>query len=124
MAQMAHVERVLVLGSGYAGTAVARLARARGIAVVVNVRSDARAASLHGEGFDVLQRPALDESVAAHVTPGTHVVIAFPPDGSTDARLAPVLASARRITYVSSTGVYGAHRGVVDDTTPVPSLGP
>ncbi len=111
-------ERVLILGCGYAGAALARLARERGLEVVANVRSDARAASLRDEGFEVLQRSALDETIGAHVSPGTHVVIAFPPDGSTDTRVAAGLGDAARITYLSSTGVYGAHRGVVDDDTP------
>lgn len=118
---MSDPGRVLILGCGYAGAAIARLARERGLAVVANVRSDTRAVALRGEGFEVLQRAALDETVAEHVTPGTHVVIAFPPDGSTDARVAAGLGAAARITYLSSTGVYGARRGVVDDTTPVPA---
>jgi nucleoside-diphosphate-sugar epimerase len=116
-------ERVLILGCGYAGAAIARLARARGLAVVANVRSDARAASLRREGFEVLQRGGLDETVATHVSVRTHVVIAFPPDGATDARVVLGLGHAARVTYLSSTGVYGEHRGVVDDTTPVPALG-
>src|SRR4051812_44402775 len=96
-------ERVLILGCGYAGAAVARLARERGLAVIANVRSDARAASLRGEGFEVLQRAALDESVAELAVAGTHVVIAFPPDGMSDARVAAGLGGAARITYLSST---------------------
>ncbi len=115
-------ERLLILGCGYAGAAIARLARARGLAVVANVRSDARASALHSEGFDVLQRPGLDETVASDVSKGTHVVIAFPPDGSTDALVATGLRDATRITYLSSTGVYGSHRGVVDDETAVATL--
>jgi nucleoside-diphosphate-sugar epimerase len=117
-------ERVLILGCGYAGAAIGRLARERGLEVMANVRSDARAASLRGVGFDVLQRPKLDETIAEHVSPVTHVVIAFPPDGATDARVAAALRGAARITYLSSTGVYGAHRGIVDDATPVPPPAP
>jgi nucleoside-diphosphate-sugar epimerase len=115
------IERILVLGCGYAGTAIARLARERGLAVVANVRSDARAESLRAAGFEVLQRAALDETIGEHVDERTHVVVAFPPDGSTDARIAPSLARAAAVTYLSSTGVYGEQRGVVDDTTPVPA---
>jgi nucleoside-diphosphate-sugar epimerase len=113
--------RVLILGCGYAGVALARLAKARGLDVVAHARSDARIASLRDEGFAVLQRPQLDETIAEHVDDRTHVVIAFPPDGVTDARVAASLARAAAVTYVSSTGVYGGHRGVVDDTTPIPT---
>ena len=117
---MSEPERILILGCGYAGTALARLARARGLIVVANVRSDVRASSLRGEGFEVLQRATLDETIEAQISPSTHVVIAFPPDGVADARVAAGLGGASRITYLSSTGVYGAHRGVVDDATLVP----
>lgn len=117
---MGEPKRVLILGCGYAGAAIARLGRARGLAVVANVRSDARAAALREEGFVVLQRAGLDESIAEQIEPDTHVVVAFPPDGATDARVASGLERAARVTYLSSTGVYGAHRGVVDDSTPVP----
>lgn len=116
------VERLVVLGCGSAGSAIARLARCRGAAVLANVRSDARTVALRAEGFDVLQSSALDASVVApHVDAKTHVVVAFPPDGETDARITPALARAAAITYLSSTGVYGAHRGVVDDATPLPA---
>jgi nucleoside-diphosphate-sugar epimerase len=114
------IERVLVLGCGYAGAAVARLARARDLGVVTSVRSDDRAAVLRAEGFVVLQREALDAAtLAEHVDATTHVVVAFPPDGVTDARIAGSLGLAGALTYLSSTGVYGDHRGVVDDRTPV-----
>ncbi len=89
--------------------------------MVANVRSDVRAASLRGEGFDVLQRATLDETIEAQVSPSTQVVIAFPPDGVADVRVAAGLGRAARVTYLSSTGVYGAHRGVVDDATLVPA---
>lgn len=116
------VERVLVLGAGYAGSAVLRLARERGLRAVGNVRSAARAERLAAEGFEVLRRGALDASIGEHVDEATHVVVAFPPDGVTDARVAaaPGLARAAAVTYVSSTGVYGDVRGVVDDATPTP----
>jgi nucleoside-diphosphate-sugar epimerase len=119
---MARVERVLVLGCGYAGVAVARLAKARGLEVLVHARSDARVGALRNEGFTVLQQAVLDETIAGHVDERTHVVIAFPPDGSTDARIAPSLAEAAAVTYVSSTGVYGDLRGVIDDGTALPAL--
>jgi nucleoside-diphosphate-sugar epimerase len=121
MAAVHAVERVLILGCGYAGAAIARLARERGLRVVANVRSDPRASALRAEGFEVLQRAALDETIAEQVDASTHVVVAFPPDGATDARISASLTRAAALTYVSSTGVYGDHRGVVDDTTPVPA---
>ena len=119
---MSGIERVLVLGCGYAGAALARLARARGLDVLAHARSDARVAALRAEGFAVLQHAVLEPAIAAHVDARTHVVVAFPPDGATDARIARSLAGAAAITYVSSTGAYGVLRGVIDDTTPLPAV--
>lgn len=113
--------RVLILGCGYAGRAVAERARRFGHTVLTTVRSQARAEALAAAGFEVLQRAVLDASVAEHVDDRSHVVIAFPPDGVTDARVAPALAAAGAITYLSSTGVYGERRGVIDDATPLPA---
>ena len=118
---VADLERVLVLGCGYTGAAVARLARGRGSGVLAHVRSDARTEALRAEGFDVYQRAVLDETAVDLIHERTFVVVAFPPDGATDARIAPALARAAAVTYVSSTGVYGNHRGRVDDATTLPT---
>lgn len=113
--------RVLVLGCGYTGTAVARLARTRALAVLATVRTEERAVALREQGFQVRVSKELDASVASLVDGQTHVVVAFPPDGVTDARVAPALAGAGAVTYVSTTGVYGDTRGKIDDTTPLPA---
>ncbi|AKV02470.1 Nucleoside-diphosphate-sugar epimerase [Labilithrix luteola] len=114
---------LLVLGCGYTGSAVARLARSRGLSVLATVRTAARATPLRVEGFDVRITEALEpRDVEGLVSPKTQVVVAFPPDGQTDERLAPVCADAAAITYVSSTGVYGDLRGLIDDATPLPSV--
>ena len=47
------------------------------------------------------------------------ILVSFPPDGLTDALLAPACSEASALVYLSSTAVYGGHRGVVDDTTSV-----
>lgn len=113
---------LLVLGCGFAGRAAALRARSEGKRVLSTVRSDASAAPLIEAGLPVHVAPVLEaDFVAAQVSSSTHVVVAFPPDGTTDARLAPALAHAASITYVSSTGVYGDRTGVIDDTTPLPA---
>jgi nucleoside-diphosphate-sugar epimerase len=115
---MSFPARVLILGCGFTGLAVAKLAKTRGQEVLAHARSQARAAELTQLGFDVLYREALDASIAKHVDADTHVVVTFPPDGQTDARVAPALQAAAAVSYVSSTGVYGDHRGLVNDDTP------
>ena len=115
-----HAPDVLILGCGYTGAAVARLALSRGLRVLGSVRSGESAEPLAAQGIPTLVRPALDPSIAAHVDSQTHVVVAFPPDRNTDLCIAGALAGAGAITYVSSTGVYGDRTGVIDDHTPLP----
>lgn len=109
----------LILGAGYTGSRVARLALDRGEDVLCVVRSEARAQALAARGIPVTREPAAD--VARRLSsPDLHAIICFPPDGVTDAALAPLLASAGAISYVSTTGVYGDLSGTIDDATEVP----
>lgn len=110
----------LILGAGYVGARVAELAVARGEAALCIVRKPERAAELASKGARVECTGAL-EAAKAHVRAGVHVLVCFPPDGHTDAALAPLLASASSVSYVSSTSVYDAHAGVVNDFTPAAS---
>lgn len=52
------------------------------------------------------------------------VLVSFPPDGITDSILARACGSARKIVYISSTGVYGSVSGVIDETTDVDRRSP
>jgi len=104
----------IVLGAGFTGGRVAALAAARGEDVLAVVRSAASAARLEGRGFRVSREPVLSLTYPEDA----HVIVCFPPSGD-DAALAARLAPARAVTYLSSTSVYGAHEGVVDDGTPV-----
>ncbi len=115
--------RVVVLGAGYAGLAIAQAALARGLSVAATSRSRERAASLRAThpSLVVEHVAELGPSTARLVGPDTHVVVTFPPDGATDARIAPHLAHARALTYLSTVGVYDDHAGLLDDATPLPA---
>lgn len=113
--------RVLILGCGYTGTRVLGLARARGLPVTATVRSAERVAPLEAAGAQVIQSDVLGPEIAAHIDADTRVVVSFPADAETDARVAPLLRRAHSAMYVSSTGVYGGLRGRVDDSTPLPA---
>jgi len=63
-------------------------------------------------------RAALDAALATLGAPAD-VVVTFPPDGRTDGLLAPACVGARRVVYVSSTGVHGNGSGCVDERSPV-----
>jgi nucleoside-diphosphate-sugar epimerase len=83
------------------------------------VRSEASADALRERGLRVTTDDAC--SVArASLTPATHAVVTFPPAGDTDLKLAALLAKARAISYLSTTGVYEDIEGEIDDTTPLP----
>ncbi|HET9930137.1 MAG TPA: hypothetical protein VFQ35_05610 [Polyangiaceae bacterium] len=114
-------KRLLVLGSGYTGVEVARRGVAEGLTVFASVRRPEQVADIERLGATPLLREALDSSLAEYVDPSTHVVVTFPPDGATDERIAPALARAGAITYVSTTSVYGNITGHIDDDTPVPA---
>jgi hypothetical protein len=111
---------LVILGCGYTGAEAARQALSAGRPVLGTTRSPDRAAQLARMGVDARVLAHLDgPTVAALVPPGADVLVCFPPDGETDARVAPALGHARRIAYISSTGVYGDARGRIDEDTPV-----
>ncbi|HVY32149.1 MAG TPA: hypothetical protein VHB79_36685 [Polyangiaceae bacterium] len=112
---------VVVFGAGFTGRHVCLAAQARGLTALGVVRSDESAAELRALGIEATSDAAVD--VARRVVGAeTHAVITFPPDGVTDATLAPLLAGARAVSYLSTTGVYEDLEGVVDDATPLPAV--
>lgn len=111
---------LIVLGCGFTGSAAARLALDQGRRVIGTVR--------HADEPGRNVPPAVELRVASTLTPAlidavvppdAEVLVTFPPDGATDARIAPCLGRARSIAYISTTGVYGDHRGRVGEETPV-----
>jgi nucleoside-diphosphate-sugar epimerase len=110
----------LILGCGFTGTEVARQAIATGQRVVATTRQPDRREVLERLGIDPHVLPALTgDLVQKWVDRSVNVLVAFAPDGRTDAEIAPALAGARRVVYVSTTGVYGGRRGPIDESTPV-----
>ncbi|WP_434046384.1 MULTISPECIES: NAD-dependent epimerase/dehydratase family protein [Sorangium] len=116
---------LVVLGCGFTGAVVAGLRRASGGRVIATTRSSERAAELAQAGIDVRVLPALTaEAVGRLVPDGADALVAFPPDGATDAAIAPSLGRARAVAYVSSTAVYGGATGRIDEATPTSADGP
>jgi nucleoside-diphosphate-sugar epimerase len=70
-------------------------------------------------GIEPIVMPWPHAEIIEPLAQGAEVVASFPPDGTTDAILASACRGAKSIVYMSSTGVYGARRGVVDDSTAV-----
>jgi nucleoside-diphosphate-sugar epimerase len=118
---------LVLLGVGSCGFAVARAVRqlaGPSRPLVGTTRSAERAPALEAAGIRPFVTPALSPDEAASLTRGADVIVSFPPDRATDQRLAPACREARALVYVSSTGVYGAHVGPVDDSTPVDTADP
>ena len=113
------LERMLLIGCGYLGLAVAARARSQGLRVMATTRTPARADELAKHQIEPIVMPALRaELLAPYVDADTAVVATFPPDGQSDQAVAPVARQASAAVYVSSTGVFGNTTGIIDDHTP------
>jgi nucleoside-diphosphate-sugar epimerase len=109
---------LLLLGVGPVAMAVLRAA-GKDRKVYGTTRQPMRVFELFHEGLEPIVMPIAVAEIIEPLARGAHVLASFPPDGSTDAILAPACRSAAKIVYISSTSVYGNVRGKVDDTTPV-----
>ncbi len=112
---------LLSLGHGYSAQALARRLIPQGWQVIGTTRSPARAEAMRAEGVTPLLWPGdLGPALAA----ATHILCSAAPDAAGDPFLqaVPEIATARAIWvgYLSTTGVYGDHKGGwVDETTPL-----
>ncbi|MBY0547761.1 MAG: NAD(P)H-binding protein [Candidatus Obscuribacterales bacterium] len=107
---------LLLLGVGQVARAV--IALARGTRTITGTTRDPRKVFQMVEmGITPLIMPMPSCEILESVANDADVVVSFPPDGETDAIFAPAVKQARRVIYISTTGVYGKREGVVDDTT-------
>jgi len=110
---------LIILGCGFLGARVASIAIARGQAVIGTVRDGSRLAGLRAIGVEVSAAPSIDpEWLSANLQTGAALLVTYPPDPVADVAL-PAIAAAKkaRAVYISSTAVYGAVRGRVDQHT-------
>jgi nucleoside-diphosphate-sugar epimerase len=115
---MPHAQQLLLLGTGQVAKAViAEVAGTRRI--TATTRNPDRLFELAALAVDPLVMPQPFEEIIEPFATGSDVLISFPPDGQTDAILAPACSGARRLIYISTTGVYGKRAGTIDDTTAV-----
>lgn len=111
---------VVVFGAGFAGSAVCEAALGRGLTALGVVKSEASASRLRERGV----KASTDEVVRVareHVGRATHAIVTFPAVAPIAETLAPLLAGARAVSYLSTTGVYGDLEGVIDDDTALPA---
>jgi len=111
-------------GHGYSAQALTRLLLPRGWRVTGTTRSAEKAGRLRAQGITPLVWPgaALDDALSE----ATHLLISAGPTDAGDPVLqfaGPAIAAQsglRWVGYLSTTGVYGDHRGGwVDETTPL-----
>ena len=112
---------LLSLGHGYSASALARRLIPAGWAVIGTTRSPARAEAFGKDGVEALLWPA---DLAPALTRATHILASAAPDAAGDPFLqaVPQIAESRAqwVGYLSTTGVYGDHRGGwVDEDTPL-----
>ncbi|HEX6240192.1 MAG TPA: NAD-dependent epimerase/dehydratase family protein [Polyangiales bacterium] len=114
----ANMQRLLILGCGYTGLALARAAREASLEVLGTTRSTEHVAAIEGAGARALRLQGEGtEQLARELDARTALVVTFPPDGSSDARWAPLARHSYAAAYVSSSGVFGDQHGVIDDHT-------
>src|SRR5437763_4427548 len=114
--------RLFIFGLGYSGLQIAKLAKAAGWQVAGTVRDSDKARQLTAEGIETHLFDGTSALPAASFGKATHVLCTIAPGSTGDPALktcAALLREARWLGYLSTTGVYGDHRGGwVDETTP------
>ena len=115
---------LLSLGHGYSAAALARLLLAEGWTVAGTTRSAEKARELHDTGITPILWPG---DLTEALDRATHILASAAPDSGGDPflRAAPQIAGARAewVGYLSTTAVYGDHKGgwVDEDTPPTPA---
>jgi nucleoside-diphosphate-sugar epimerase len=115
------MQTLLSLGHGYSARALARLLLPQGWRVIGTTRSPDKAQVLAGEGVEPLLWPG---DLGPALQEATHILVSAAPDAQGDPflRAEPRIAAAPAawVGYLSTTGVYGDHKGAwVDEATPL-----
>jgi len=114
---------LLSFGHGYSAQALTRLLAPQGWRIIATTRSEEKAARLAETGVEPVIWPGSDLSVAIAEADALLISAAPAADGDVvlSAYRAEITAQASRydwVGYLSTTGVYGDHRGAwVDETT-------
>lgn len=121
--------RLLVLGAGFSGRAIAETFKAAGYAVAGTTRSQEKADALSARGIEAIlyDGETISDALMAAMRQATHLVQSIAPGKSGDplfrAGVPPItdlMPDLRWAGYLSTVGVYGDHKGAwVDEDTPV-----
>ncbi len=118
---VAAMSTLLSLGHGYSAQALARRLLPQGWRVIGTTRSPLRADTMRAEGVEPFLWPG---DLGPALASATHILASAAPDTAGDPFLqtVPDLRQARAVWvgYLSTTGVYGDHKGAwIDETTPL-----
>lgn len=111
------MRKILFLGVGRVAKAVAAQSL-EVFAMQGTTRNPEKCADLQRLRIVPLLCSVLSELPVRDLCSDSYVLVSFPPDGRTDAAVAPMLSRARSVIYISSTSVYGDTEGLVDEDTP------
>ena len=110
--------RLVLLGFGNVALAV-RAAAGCYNEIAGTTRSVERLSSIDTQGVkSFLLSAELGKSVRELIE-GADLLVSFPPERQSDEVLSKLAKSARKIVYISSTGVYGKISGKIDESSPV-----
>ncbi len=82
-------------------------------------RKPEKAAQLSAYGMEPIALAGGSMKGLEAAAEGADVLVSFPPDGESDKLLSACVRNHRKLVYISSTVVYGAHQGEVDNSTDV-----
>ena len=112
-------------GHGFSARALTPLLLERGWRIIATTRSEEKAEMLRASGVEALLFPGDD--LVAHLKDATHLLTSVGPNAEGDPVLKAhaqdirdIAADLEWVGYLSTTGVYGDHKGRwVDETTPL-----
>jgi nucleoside-diphosphate-sugar epimerase len=114
--------RLFIFGLGFSGLEIARIARSRGWIGGGTCTQPDKAKQLRAAGIEAVPFDGTATPPAEALASASHVLCTIAPGASGDpalAHCAGLLAGARWLGYLSTTGVYGDHGGAwVDEATP------
>jgi nucleoside-diphosphate-sugar epimerase len=113
-----RMARIIIVGCGYTGRRVSRSLAAEGHEVIATSRDTRNLVDLPVTPLRfALGNKADAQNLHAFVRSDSRILLSTP---VVDAHLADVISRARRIVFLSTTGVYGAQREVNEFSQPAP----
>lgn len=125
IATLIVMKTLLSFGHGFSARALAKLLVPQGWRIIATTRSDQKFEAFEQEGVEPRLFPG--DSLSQDLQDATHILISAGPDKDGDPvlnALGPAIADKARdlmwAGYLSTTGVYGDHKGAwIDENTPL-----